>query len=337
MCNCENLSLPTGPAGAAGAAGPQGLYGGWARQWKWGSSTLNSTGPQEVRFNHGTLSSVTKIYVNDTDNDIVDSSNFLASVASSPYGKIKVTLEADSSVFWLGTVTAADNTTVSSEYAFTVTHVLSNGTFTDTSKCIVTLMPSGPAGVQGPTGTSGSVIIEEIVADVPVTASSYAGGNVFTKNLAAGSLDEDGDVLRFEGLVLNTIADDSLIGINATFAASDIELGLLTSFFDYPNAELQGVAGYKLKVDLIRVSNTTVKVEVELEVLTDVGIGSYATNSIVGVTTSTPSMFVRRASQSIGSLTLDSTAYDFKVNLQTDDVAKPTKLVEGKLMLLDRE
>jgi len=152
-CFDESVQLAAGPTGTAGTNGTNGLYGGWSLKWKFDTNIGSGTGSNEVRLNDVTPASATVIYVNDDAFGTGAADVFLSSVTSAPYGRIKIFKEYDSTIFWLATITAADPTTVPAEVKFTVTDVVTNGTFTDADDVVLTLAPAGAVGATGAAGT----------------------------------------------------------------------------------------------------------------------------------------------------------------------------------------
>lgn len=152
-CFDESVQLAAGPTGTAGTNGTNGLYGGWSLKWKFDTNIGSGTGSNEVRLNHVTPASATVIYVNDDAFGTGAADVFLSSVTSAPYGRIKIFKEYDSTIFWLATITTADPTTVPAEVKFTVTDVVTNGTFTDADDVVLTLAPAGAVGATGAAGT----------------------------------------------------------------------------------------------------------------------------------------------------------------------------------------
>lgn len=141
-CFGESIQLAQGATGAPGA---DGLYGGWCLEWSFDSNLGSNTGSGEVRFDTADPQLATTVYVNDDTGGSATSvaaDVFLSAIGSDPYGQIKIFKEDDSNVFWLATITAADDTSVPAEYAFTVTDVITNGSFTDGDDIIVCLNPS---------------------------------------------------------------------------------------------------------------------------------------------------------------------------------------------------
>lgn len=190
----------------------------------------------------------------------------------------------------------------------------------------------GSNGSNGSDGVNGTTLLKSITAEQVVTASSYASGNVFSHTVPLNTLDTNEDTLSFEGLVFNTNSEDSLTGVNITFATTDLEIGVASGFYDFPNLEMQDIDALKIKVDIVRVSNTTVRIESEVLIL-GYGLGGYSISKILFNNLHSD---IKNTSQTIVGLDLAATAYDFKVNLQTDSASRPTKLVQGKLILLNK-
>ena len=139
-----------GTNGTNGATGAQGNYGGFSSEWNFDSNTGSASGTGEIRFNNATLASVTELYINNTNADATNLIAFLDSFDNSgSFGTIRVSKKSDSNVFWMGTVTAESDS--GSEHAVTVTHIASNGTFTDTDPLVVSFVERGIVGPVAPT------------------------------------------------------------------------------------------------------------------------------------------------------------------------------------------
>jgi len=173
-CFDESVQLAQGPTGNAGTNGSNGLYGGWSLKWKFDDNTGSGTGSNEVRLNSVDPQAANVIYVNDDAYGTGAADVFLSSVTSAPFGKIKIFKEYDSTVFWLATITAADDTTVPAEVKFTVTDVVTNGSFTDGDDIVLTLAPAGATGATGTgtPGTDGVAVLDYRTAD----GGPFAGG-----------------------------------------------------------------------------------------------------------------------------------------------------------------
>lgn len=179
---------------------------------------------------------------------------------------------------------------------------------------------------------TGLTLLKSITSEVEIVAASYASGNAFTHSVTGGTLNTNEDTLSFEGLVLNTKDDATLAGLNITFGGTTLIIGVIPSVQGYPNMEQQGAEALKIKVDIVRVSNTEVKIEAEITLL-GYSIGDYASSAILLDANSSK---IKRMGQTITGLNLTNTDYDFDVNLQTDSASRPTKLVQGKLILLNK-
>jgi hypothetical protein len=195
--------------------------------------------------------------------------------------------------------------------------------------------PQGPQGIQGPTGPSGGVILQTLTsASSDVTAASYTsalpGATAWT--VVGGTLAGDGDTLRLEVQQMSTISDDSLTGMNVNVAAQDVEIGLLSGIYDFPNIEQRGGPSYKLKLDLIRVNSNTLRAESNLQILQPSLFSLYASERFIG---EVPGVLnVINTSQ---TLTVNLAA-DFNINvkLRTDNASRPTKLLSAKLEQLNK-
>ena len=169
MCvDCD--SVETG----SGLDGNDGQYGGAsASRWKFETSVAVSPTSQYLRMNNTTYSSVTAIYINETNDDGTNRAGLLASFSvGGIFGRIRLFKEFDSNTFWYGTITAV--TDAGSYYNLTVTYTDSNGTFAANDKVIVEFTPTGATGATGAAGTAGKGMFLSFTQDpeVPYVASS---------------------------------------------------------------------------------------------------------------------------------------------------------------------
>ena len=141
-CHTGGCEIDLTGIGQVGATGAQGGYGGWSSLWNFSTTTTTGTTAGQLRMNNATYASVTSIYINTTNADSTDVSNFLASFTNGTYyGKIRIFKESDNTKFWEGSVT---NVSVSgSEYTLTVTYTLANSTFAASDKVVLTFTPNG--------------------------------------------------------------------------------------------------------------------------------------------------------------------------------------------------
>jgi len=138
-----------------GPQGFQGNYGGWSSFWRYdGTSITSGTASGDFRFNNGTLSSVDHLYINDVNADSANMQAFLdAWNNSGDFGLVRISKMTDANEFWMGIVTAETDT--GSEHDISVTHVVSNGTFTDDAAYVISFVESGANGTNGTNGADG--------------------------------------------------------------------------------------------------------------------------------------------------------------------------------------
>jgi hypothetical protein len=222
-CFDESVQLAQGPAGSAGTNGSDGLYGGWSLKWKFDTNIGSGTGTNEVRLNNASPASATEIYVNDDAFGTGAADVFLSSVTSAPYGRIKIFKEYDSTIFWLATITAADDTTVPAEVKFTVTDVVTNGSFTDGDDIVLTLAPTGATGAAGPTGPNGVTILHYDVAQGSFSPTAIGTTNQTTAtikrafSIPANTWETNGDMIELEIMAIgqNFEKPAGIFGLNS--------------------------------------------------------------------------------------------------------------------------
>ena len=131
-----------------GPTGAQGLYGGYSSEWLFDNGTGAGTSVKDFRFDNSTLSAVTGLYINETNANSTDLSAFLAGFNNSgSFGLLRVSKKSNSDIFWMGTITATSDS--GSEHDITVTHVVSNGSFTNNDPCIISFVMNGADGTAG--------------------------------------------------------------------------------------------------------------------------------------------------------------------------------------------
>ena len=280
-CFDESVQLAQGPTGNAGTNGSNGLYGGWSLKWKFDDNTGSGTGSNEVRLNNASPASATVIYVNDDAYGTGAADVFLSSVTSAPFGKIKIFKEYDSTIFWLATITAADATAVPAEVAFTVTNVVTNGTFTDGDDIVLTLAPAGATGAKGDkgdTGDDGVAVLDYRTADggpftngvlyfpgiVQAAVSNLAvvqdaSANNLQTTIPSNTLQNVGDFLRVKLVVAvqsSTIASESLGAMQFSVWWDTI----LIASFNVGSLALNAVGsqGVEIIIDVAMVDNTLI-------------------------------------------------------------------------------
>jgi hypothetical protein len=139
------FGLVTGNTGATGATGARGSDAGLALTWS--SSTSDADpGAGKLAFNHGTVSSCTILYIDDVDDNGATISTFVQSwddvSNSTARGIVLITKEGTSSTYALFKVSGAV-TNASGYTKVPVTHVVSNGSFSNTDGITVQFSYSG--------------------------------------------------------------------------------------------------------------------------------------------------------------------------------------------------
>lgn len=151
MCiNCDDNStnIPLGNNGVQGPKGNDGNFGGYCGKWTFSSATLSGPAVTQIRLNNATYSAVSSIFINDTNFDSINYQAFLNSFANSGnFGYIGISKEFDSSVFWLGEVTAVTDN--GADHSIDVTFIMSNGSFTDLDNLIICFSGKGYVNVYG--------------------------------------------------------------------------------------------------------------------------------------------------------------------------------------------
>jgi hypothetical protein len=172
----------------------------------WDSDTTDAdSGAGKVWFNNATLASVTTVYVDDVDTNSVNINTFVDSFddgGSTITGSILVIKKGDSSVYALYDVTGAV-TSASTYSKVAVTHVQSNGTFTDADPVDMVFTRAGDKGDTGSTGSTGATGATGSSAgglhyqfETSITDADQGAGKLWLNNGTVGSatvlyLDDD--------------------------------------------------------------------------------------------------------------------------------------------------
>ena len=135
----------TGSTGSTGAAGTDGSNAGLAMTFS-NSTSDADPGNGKLAFNNGTISSVSILFIDDVDDNSVDISGFVQSfddvTNSTARGIILITKEGTPSTFALFKVSGAV-TDASGYTKVPVTHVVSNGSFSNTDGITLSFSYSG--------------------------------------------------------------------------------------------------------------------------------------------------------------------------------------------------
>ena len=164
------FGLVTGNTGATGSTGAAGKNTGLAMTFS-NSTSDADPGAGKVAFNNGTVSSVSEIYFDDVDDNSATVSSFIQSwddvSNATARGILLIVKETDPSVYGLFKVSGVI-TNASGYSKVPVTHVVSNGSFSNTDGIQVSFAYSGADGSNG-------------------SAASIAVGSVTANTLSAGS------------------------------------------------------------------------------------------------------------------------------------------------------
>jgi hypothetical protein len=144
----------TGATGSAGAAGTNGSNGtaGTGIRYTFSTTTSSPASTGQIRFNNATYSSVTQIYVHETDRTSGGIASALGQISDGSV--LMVFDELDSSKYGFFTLTnQVDN---GSDRTLNVSYLAHSGTFTNSSAVSLGFAIRGATGSTGPTGSTGS-------------------------------------------------------------------------------------------------------------------------------------------------------------------------------------
>ena len=201
------LGVPVGSTGATGSTGSQGPDGVGGLPYTFSTTTTDSDpGAGQIRLNNGTLGSVSQIYIDDSTaaSGNPDVSAFILtwddSTQTSDRGQVTITKKSAQQNFATYKISGA-SVDASGYVKLNCTHVVSNGSFSNSDAVLVSFVRTGNAGsLDDPMTTRGDVIIRD---------SSNA-----TARLAVGSantvLTSDGTDPSYAQVATAMIADDAI-------------------------------------------------------------------------------------------------------------------------------
>jgi hypothetical protein len=237
------LGLPTGATGATG--NQSGL------SMTFSNSTSDADpGAGKVAFNNGTVSSVTVLFVDDADDNGVDISSFVQSwddvSNATARGFLTVTKEGTPSTYAIFKVSGAV-TDASGYTKVAVTHVISNGTFSNADGVSVQFVHSGADGAGDITGVTagtnlsgggdtGAVTIN--LADATVSAKGAASFATADFTVSSGAVSLQGVVAKTSDINTFTKAQ-----IPSTFSATLASVSGVLNFDTFQNFIVQLASG----------------------------------------------------------------------------------------------
>ena len=196
ISNAAEISIQFSPAGDGNEAGLDYAFST--------TTTDSDPGAGNLRLNHGTVGSASAIYIDDTDANGADMSAYILtwddSTNSADRGTVYITKKASPATYAIFKVSGA-STDASGYVKLAVTHVASNGSFSNGDTIAVEFSRTGNAGsLSDPMTTRGDIIIRN---------ASNA-----TARLAVGSantvLKTDGTDISYGQVATAMIADDAV-------------------------------------------------------------------------------------------------------------------------------
>ena len=214
----SSASSATSAAASAASSSAAGLTYAYST-----TTTDSDPGSGIIRFNHATLSSATAAYVDDNDANSVDVSTHLLtwddSSTTSNRGTLKMVKSGTPSTYALYTISGA-STDASGYVKLALTHVASNGSFSDTDTVIIHNTRTGDTG----SFSSGAVDLngEKLTLDANANTSIHADTDDQIDIEIAGA-----DDFRFTANSFNALSGST---INIDSGASIVNSGTATGF-----------------------------------------------------------------------------------------------------------
>ena len=223
------------PTGATGATGALGANSGLSMTWS-NSTTDADPGNGKLAMNNATLGSVSILYIDDLDDAGATISGFVQSwddaVNTTARGIITLTKEATPATFWIGKVSSAV-VNASGYTKVNVTHIVSNGSFSNNDGINVGFAYSGADGADGADGDgtfNNFVLTADSGTNQTVTTTNtvdIAGGNSITTVVGATdtvTINADDGTASAKGAVIvagTTPASVSYSSGTATISVAD--------------------------------------------------------------------------------------------------------------------
>jgi len=246
--SCEDNLLIDPVVLNEGEDGSDGVFGGYSGDWLFESNTASPPSTRYLRVNNASLASITQIYISETNAQSLNYATFLAEFAVDSY--IRIFREFNSNVFWLGKITSVTDS--GPYYTIGVTTILTNGSFTNTERLIVSYIP---AGVSASTSNV-EILYNDVDTVLNATSNSASYDNILTYNVPVNSLLTNGDKLEIKMVfrLISTYASDvshykiKFNGVEFSSTITEFELS-----FSHPIAFVS--------IDFSRESNTQASIE----------------------------------------------------------------------------
>ncbi len=216
----------TGATGNTGSTGAAGSNAGLALTFSTSTSDADPGGGK-LAFNNGTISSADTIFIDDNDDNGVDISTFVQSwddvSNSTARGIILITKEGTASTYAMFKVSGAV-TNASGYSKVTVTHVVSNGTFSNTDGITVQFSYSGQDGA----GSLSNVVEDtspQLGGDLDLNSNDITGtGNITATGVVTGqTLEATADTSAGDNAAIGYTAAEGLV-LTGQGSTSDITI-----------------------------------------------------------------------------------------------------------------
>lgn len=245
--SCEDNLLIDPVVLNEGEDGSDGVFGGYSGDWLFESNTASPPSTRYLRVNNASLASITQIYISETNAQSLNYATFLAEFAVDSY--IRIFREFNSNVFWLGKITSVTDS--GSYYTIGVTTILTNGSFTNTERLIVSYIPAGVSS-----GSNVEILYNDVNTSANYTNVSASFDNILSYTVPQNTLVTNGDLLKINMVfrLVSSYASD-VSKYKVLFNGADFST-VVTEFelsFSHPIAFVS--------IDFSRESNTQASVE----------------------------------------------------------------------------
>jgi collagen type VII alpha len=178
----STVAGPTGATGTTGVAGAVGPFGGNSQKFTFSNSIVDSDpGSGVLRLDHATVSSATKLFIDDSNSSAVNIENWIGTLDDNSTSSIRGTLTlfdattpANYAIFNINN----SNTSATGYKKVNVTHVTSNGSFTNGNLIVLSFVATGEKGDTGTTGNAGPTGLTGVTGTTGPSGSAGATGAI---------------------------------------------------------------------------------------------------------------------------------------------------------------